>query len=50
MMGVSDWYDLGHVGLLDKNTTGAEGAPDAREIARIGVMNLEGGMRRLISH
>jgi len=33
-----------------KNTTSAEDAPDAREIDRIGVMNLEGGMRRLISH
>ena len=27
MMGVSCWYDLGHVGLLDKNTTSAEDAP-----------------------
>ena len=30
LMGVSCWYDLVHVGLLDKNTTSAEDVPDAR--------------------
>ncbi len=32
MTGGRCWYDLGHVGLLYKNTTGAEVAPDARGV------------------